>query len=283
VVLTTEAKPLSVIQKRSIWHALSVTELWQCRDLLIALIEKDIKLRYRQTALGILWILLQPLMGAAIFSVVFHRVAGLQAPSGVPYFVLSFAGLLCWNAFNTSVIRSSSAVLQNSHMISKVYFPRLLLPISTGFGALTDFAVGFSALLVLLFVNHIHIGRAACIAPVWCLVCIVLGIGLGCFFGALMVWYRDVQYVLPVALQFLMYGSPVAYTLAQALPNLPVSLRVAYLANPLVGSIECFRRLAFGEPLLWNAGAYSILCAIGTLVAGVLVFACLERSFADVI
>jgi lipopolysaccharide transport system permease protein len=282
-VIQTQLAPTSIIRKRSSWANFNVKEIWQFKDLLLAFIEKDIKLRYRQTALGIAWILIQPLLGAAIFSVVFHKVAGLQAPSGVPYFILSFAGLLCWNSFSTSFVRSSTAIVQNAGLISKVYFPRVLLPLSSGFGSLIDFAIGFAALLLMLVLNHIHIGRAVCAAPMWCLVCILLGVGLGLLSGSLMVWYRDVQYLAPVALQFLLYGSPVAYTLTQALHNVPRSIGALYCLNPLAGVMESFRDLIFGEPLLQGIAVYSVLCSLGIFVAGLLFFTQMERKFADVI
>lgn len=274
---------VSVIKRRSPWHTLSPQELWDYKDLTVALVEKDLKLRYRQTALGVLWILLQPLMGAAIFSVVFHKVAGIPAPAGVPYFVLSYSGLLCWNAFNTSVTRASAAVLQNAQLISKVYFPRLVLPFSAGAGAAIDFFIGYAMLLIMLVMNGIPLTPLVFAAPIWCFVSIALGLGVGLFASALMVSYRDVQYLLPVALQFLMYASPVAYTLKQAVLNVPKPIAVMYKINPLAGLIEVFRNTVTGQPADMGLALYAVAATIIAFIAGAIFFARMERNFADVI
>jgi len=253
--------------------------LHEFRDLLRAFAARDITLRYRQTALGPIWVLLQPLLAAAIFSFVFGRVAKL--PSGaVPYVVFSFAGLLAWNAFNAILTKASASLTQYSAMVSKVYFPRLLLPLSVVGSSLLDFAVSLIVMVILDLGYGINPGLKALLLPVWLAIVVALALGLGLVACTLMVRYRDVQYVLPIAAQMLLYASPVAY----GLNAVPGSARTLVELNPLTGVLEAFRWSLVGTThppaaaLCWSAGA-----ALAALVLGIFVFASFERDFADVI
>ena len=151
----TAPKPHLTIQPTAGWQAINLRELWQFRDLLTSLAQRDVKLRYRQTALGVVWVILQPLISAGIFSFVFGKVANLPAPKGVTYLVFSYAGLLAWNAFSSTLGKASGCLLANSNLVSKVYFPRLALPLSTVFSTLIDFGVALVMMVLLMLINHL--------------------------------------------------------------------------------------------------------------------------------
>ena len=273
-------KPTLSIVPTSGWQAINLPELWQFRDLLTTLAQRDVKLRYRQTSLGVLWVILQPLLAAGIFSFVFGKVAKLPAPNGIPYLVFSYAGLLAWNAFSSTLTKTSSCLLQNSNLVSKVYFPRLALPLSTVFSTLIDFGVAFVVMIVLMLVNHVVPTLGILLLPVWLLLIVLLALGVGLYASALMVSYRDIQYVLPVVTQFLLYASPVAYSASLV----PAKYRLIFEINPLTGLLEAFRWSLLGVgnfPLA--AVTYSAIITVVVLVAGAFSFKSMERKFADVI
>lgn len=274
-----EPKPYLLIEPRAGWQALSVKELWQYRDLLMTLAWRDVKLRYRQTALGVIWVVLQPLIAAGLFSFVFGKVAKLPS-DGLPYFLFAYAGLLGWSAFSSTLTKSSGCLLQNAQLVSKVYFPRLVLPLSTVFSSLIDFGVALIMLAVMMLVMGLHPGIGVLLLPVWLALILLLSVGLGLFASALTVTYRDVQYVLPVLTQFLMYASPVAY----ALSAVPLHLRWLYHLNPLSTLLEGFRWSLLGVGHLeTGAITYSALVSVGIFIWGAFAFKKMERNFADVI
>ena len=274
-----EPKPYLLIEPRAGWQALSVKELWQYRDLLMTLAWRDVKLRYRQTALGVIWVVLQPLIAAGLFSFVFGKVAKLPS-DGLPYFLFAYAGLLGWSAFSSTLTKSSGCLLQNAQLVSKVYFPRLVLPLSTVFSSLIDFGVALIMLAVMMLVMGLHPGIGVLLLPVWLALILLLSVGLGLFASALTVTYRDVQYVLPVLTQFLMYASPVAY----ALSAVPMHLRWLYHLNPLSTLLEGFRWSLLGVGHLeTGAITYSALVSVGIFIWGAFAFKKMERKFADVI
>ena len=273
------AKPYLTIRPTSGWQAINLRELWQFRDLLTTLAQRDVKLRYRQTALGALWVVLQPLMAAGIFSFVFGKVAKLPS-DGLPYFIFAFAGLLGWNAFSSTLTKASGCLLQNANLVSKVYFPRLVLPLSVVFSTLIDFAVALALMAVLMVVYHVAPTAALLLLPVWLALIVLLAVGVGLYASALTVSYRDVQYVLPVVTQFLLYASPVAY----AVSAVPAHLRLIYFVNPLSGLLEGFRWSLLGVGTLdARIMAYSVVVTLLVFAGGALSFKKMERKFADVI
>ena len=287
----SEQEPHLVIRPSRGWQALDLRQVWQFRDLLSTLAQRDVKLRYRQTALGAVWVILQPLIAAGIFSFVFGAVAGL--PSGnVPFIVFSYAGLLCWNLFSSTLNKTSNVLVANTQLVSKVYFPRLVLPLSTVYSSLIDFGVAAIVLAVLMLIYRVVPGWGLLLLPLWMLLTLTLSVGCGLFLSALMVSYRDVQYIVPVAMNFLLYASPVAYSVATALeklqgkvsPSLLVWAERAFLANPMAGLLEAFRWSVLGGPApIWGAVIYSAACAIGLFAAGAFAFKRMEKRFADVI
>lgn len=277
-------EPLIVIKPSSGWSFVDPGELWAFRDLLLSLAWRDIKVRYRQTYLGAVWVLLQPLMGAAVFSLVFHQVARLSAPAGIPYFIVSYCSLMGWNLFSTVLTKSSNSLVSNSHLISKIYFPRVYLPLSAVLSSCIDFVLSFTLLLLIMALCHVPLTAEILSLPVWSLLTVLFATGIGLQAGALMVSYRDVQHILPVALQILFYASPVGFTLADALTRVPQRLSLFFCLNPLSTLLEGFRYSVLGVGHLSQALiAYSAIFCVTTFVAGLISFRHLERKFADVI
>lgn len=277
---TDAPPPRYVIRPPRSWLPANPRELWDFRGLLARFAARDLTLRYRQTFLGMIWVVLQPLLGAGALSFVFGSVAGLKGPKGIPIFVLSFAGMTAWNLFGTLTLRASSSLLANSAMIQKVFFPRLLLPLSALLSTLVDLGVSLIVLVVLLAINGIWAGPAVLLLPVWFLLLSLAGLGLGGATAAMSVRYRDIQYILPVALQFLPLVSPVGFTLADT----PHGLRWLVVANPLTGLLEAVRWSTLGTPFPPGGTLlYSVLGTFAVFLGGIVVFSRLERQFADVI
>ena len=286
-----EQEPHLIIRPSRGWQALDLLQVWQFRDLLSTLAQRDVKLRYRQTALGAIWVILQPLISAGIFSFVFGTVAGLPS-NGVPYIVFSYAGLLCWNLFSSTLGKTSNVLVANSQLVSKVYFPRMVLPLSTVYSALIDFCVASTIMAVLMLIYRVAPGWGLLLLPLWMLVTLILAVGCGLYLSALMVSYRDVGYIVPVAINFLLYASPVAYSVATALgriegkfsPAMTAIISQAFLANPLAGLLGAFRwSLLGGEQPIWGAVAYSVIFSVVVFTGGAFAFRRMEKRFADVI
>ena len=272
-------RPYQTLRPSRGWTALNLAEIWQFRDLLASLSGRDLKLRYKQTALGVVWVVLQPLLSAGVFSFVFGTVAKL--PSGkVPYLVFSFAGLLGWTFFSNVLTKVSGCLVGNSQLISKVYFPRLVLPLSNVASSLVDLGVSTGMMLVLMVVYRIVPSLTLLYLPVCLLVLTAVGIGLGLWAAALTVSYRDIQYILPVFLNILLYASPVAYSVTAV----PERLRWLYLLNPLTPPLEGIRASLLGTAFP-DARMLAVAAVLGAmlLVAGLYAFKRMERSFADVI
>lgn len=253
-------------------------DLWAFRDLLWSLADRDLRLRYRQTVLGIAWVVLQPLLGALILTFVFGVVAGLSS-DGVPYFRFTFASLAGWGLFAGILTRASGSLVQNAGLIGKVWFPRVVLPASVMPAALLDFVVA-AVIVLAMAASDGALGPGAILAPAWALAIAALAFGLGLIFAALMVSYRDVQHVLPVAMQLLLYASPVAY----AASNIPEAWRGIFLLNPIATYLEGLRSALLGTPApATRATVAAVAVTAAVLVAGHALFRRLERRFADVI
>lgn len=272
--------PLHVIRPAGSRWFPDLSELWAFRDLCVALGRRDITLRYRQTILGVIWVVLQPMIAGGVFSVIFGRVAGLESGAEVNYFVFAYTGFVAWSAFQNALTRAAGSVLGQSNLVTKVFFPRLVLPISSLFSAAVDFAVGTGSLFFVFAVNGTTPGPAFITFIFWILVLFALGLGLGTLAAALSVRYRDVQHALPVLTQLLLYASPVAY----ATSAVPESIRGWLAFNPLTGALEGFRWALLGTPAPdATAIASSLIGAVASLVIGAVVFARFERRLADVI
>jgi lipopolysaccharide transport system permease protein len=274
----TAAAPLRIAPgQRNIGRELA--ETWHARDLLYTFADRDLRLRYRQTALGVVWVVLQPLIAAGIFTFVFGTVAHLSS-EGKPFMLFTFAALTGWNLFSGVLTRASSCLVGNAHLVSRVFFPRLILPLSVMPAAIVDFVVALGMFAVLLAVYGVAPTAAILTLPFWMLLLGTGAFGAGLVAASLMVKYRDVQYVLPVAAQLLLYASPVAY----AASSVPEKWRTLYYLNPLVAAIEGLRWSLLGtEAPSGGSVAWSAAVAAVAVVAGIVVFRRMERGFADVI
>lgn len=253
-----------------------LSHLWEAREVLYRFGARDVTLRYRQTLLGVVWVLLQPLLTALIFTVVFSKVAKLSS-GGVPYLVFAFTGLLAWNLFNGIISRAATSLVSNRDLVSKVFFPRMLVPLSTSVSTITDFFVSVVFLAVLLVAFGVKPGIALALFPVWTVMVILIASGCGLVAAALQVRYRDIAYVVPFALQFLLFASPVGYPV-------PTHYQAIFNINPLTWLLNEFRWsfLNLAAPPTWQI-VLSIVVPVTVFVGGALIFEQMERGFADVI
>ena len=249
------------------------------RDLVRVLAARDLKLRYRQTALGVVWVLLQPILAAGVLSFVFGRIAKLPS-DGVSSFLFAFAGMQVWSAINGTISRTTGSFLSNASLVSKVYFPRLILPLSALASVAVDFGVSVMLLIGLLFANDLSPGLPFLLLPVWFLLAVVLAQALGLFLASLSVHYRDVGQITPVVLGLMLYASPVAYSVSAV----PERYFVLYHLNPFAGIIQAARWSLLGTPLppAWTI-VYASVLAVVLYLSAVVMLERLEHRFADVI
>ena len=271
--------PTFVIQPTRGWLALNLREVWRYRELLYFLVWRDVKVRYKQTALGVAWVILQPLIATLIFTVIFGNLA--RMPSGnLPYAVFAFCALLPWNYFSGAVTRAGVSLVNNANLVTKVYFPRLIIPMSGTLSGLIDFAVAFVVLLVLMFYYGVTPGLQILTLPLFLLMAMATALGVSLWLAALNVQYRDINHLLPFLVQIWMYASPVVY----AVSLIPARWRTLYALNPMVGVISGFRWALTGQEgptapmLLVSLGVIAVL-----LVTGLLFFRRTERTFADIV
>lgn len=274
------ARPsLTIIEPRRGWVPLDLRELWRYRDLLAFLTWRDVKVRYRQTLLGALWALIQPLGTMVVFSVFFGLLA--RVPSdGVPYPLFAYAGLLPWMFFANALNQSANSLVGSQNLISKVWFPRLVIPLSATLSGLIDLVIGLAA-LGLLLVWYGQVPTLAVVAlPGFALLALVTSLATGLWLSALNVEYRDVRYTLPFLTQLWMFATPVAYPASLV----PPGWRTLYGLNPMVGVVEGFRWALVGTPR--PDGGLLSASAVATallLVGGLVCFKRMERRFADVV
>jgi lipopolysaccharide transport system permease protein len=258
---------------------LDLKALWRFRDLLHAFAMRDIRLRYRQTALGVIWVVLQPLLSALIFAVVFGFIAKMPS-QGMPYFLIAFSGMMGWTLFFGNLTRITPSLVANASLVRKIYFPRLLVPLGVVPSVLLDFLVSLGVMAVLLIIYRVMPGPGVLLFPLCVLNILLLSLGLGLIGSSLAVKYRDIQHIVPFFAQLMMYASPVGYSIAVV----PARIRPYYLLNPLAEPIDAIRwsMLGVGEPSFLYLG-YSLLASILVLWVGLMVFRSCEREFADVI
>lgn len=273
------SEPLHIIRPAGNRWIPDLAELWHFRDLCLALGRRDVTLRYRQTILGVVWVVLQPMIAGSVFTVIFGRVAGLKSGTS-SYFLFAYAGFVAWSAFQNAFTRAAGSVAGQSNLITKVFFPRLVLPISALYSSLVDFLVGIASLLVLFAFSGVLPGPGLLTLPFWALLLFAMGLGLGTMAAALSVRFRDIQHALPVFIQLLFYASPVAY----ATSVVPEQIRRWFVLNPLAGMLDGFRWALLGTaPPSAVSVAIAIAATVLSLIAGAVVFARFERQLADVI
>lgn len=271
--------PTIVIRPTRGWATLRLGDVWEYRELLYLLVWRDLKARYKQTMLGVGWAILQPLLATVIFSLVFGVLVKVPT-QGIPYPLFAYAALLPWNYFAEALRRSSTSVVNNAHLITKVYFPRLILPLSGVLSSLVDLGLAFGVLIGMMVYYQVALTPALLLLPALILLAMATALGVSLWLAALNVQYRDVNYILPFLTQVWMYATPVVYSATLV----PERWRVIYGLNPMVGVVEGFRWVLLGQgrppgPLLWvSVGVVLVL-----LVGGLFFFRHTERSFADVI
>jgi homopolymeric O-antigen transport system permease protein len=270
--------PLITIEAGRRPLGLELRELFAHRDLFYFLAWRDVKIRYKQTVLGAAWAVLQPLLTMVIFTVLFGRLA--RVPSdGEPYAIFSYAGLLPWSFFSTAVTGSSSSLVGNSNLITKVYFPRLIIPGASVGAALVDFLIASSILFVMMPLYGVRLHASLLMFPVLVVLTMLLAVAIGLWASALTVKYRDVRYALPFAVQTWMFLTPIIYPVS----FVPGHWRWLLVVNPLSGIIESFRAAVFGKPFNWLALSIAVAITLVLFANAMRVFRRLEREFADII
>lgn len=253
-------------------------DLWQHRELLYFLVWKDIRVKYKQTILGVAWVVLQPLAGMALFTLLFGRVA--QLPSdGLPYPLFYYSSLLSWTYFSTALVMASNSVVNNTSLITKVYFPRILLPASAVAGALLDLAIASIVLFGLIAYYHVPITPQLALLPLVLLLLVLFTLGAGQWLAALNVNYRDIKHALPFVVQLWFFASPVVYPISMV----PEAYRWIVSLNPMTGIIETTRAIIAGNAIPWQSLGFSAVLIGAVFAIGLWYFERTERRFADVI
>lgn len=274
-------EPLVTIRRSGAWSALNLRELWAYRELLYFLTWRDIKVRYRQTLLGVAWVVIQPLAQMLIFTLFFGRLGGLaELTGGVPYPLFAFAGLLPWTFFANAVNASGNSLVGNSHLITKVYFPRLIVPAAAVAACLLDLALSFVILGALMAYYGVGLTPRLLLLPLFVVLVALAALGTGMALSALNVRYRDIRQALPFVIQLWMFASPVIYPAALV----PERWRWLMFLNPMTGIIEGLRAALFGRALLdYTAIAVAAAVTAALLVCSAFAFRRMEKGFADVI
>lgn len=276
---TAESSAVTRIEASSSWVALQLAELWRYRELLYFLTWRDIKVRYKQTALGAAWAIIQPFFTMVVFSLFFGRLA--KVPSdGVPYPIFAYAGLVPWTFFANGLNQSSASIVGSANLIRKVYFPRLAVPLASVLAGVVDFLLAFAILLAMMAYYSVPVTAATLWLPLFVVLALVTALGVGLWLSALNVKYRDIRYVVPFLTQFWMFATPIAYPSSL----LPEEWRTVYAINPMVGVVESFRWALAGTdtapgPMIAVSAATSVLILIG----GAFYFRRMEKDFADIV
>ncbi len=270
---------VTVIDSDSGGALIDWAELWGFRDLFYFLVWRDIKARYAQSILGAGWVIFQPVFSMIVFTIVFGKLARISS-DGVPYAIFSYTALVPWTYFSSALTAASSSLVTSSKMLSKIYFPRLLIPLTPVLAKLIDFAIALSVLFALMLFYGIAPTRGVLVSPLLVLLLMLTATGLGMWLTSLSAQYRDIQYALSFVVQMLMYAAPVVYPTSK----IPEQLRLIYACNPMVGVIEGFRSAFLGTiPMPWDLIAIGSLTALLVAVTGLFYFKRTERFFADVV
>jgi lipopolysaccharide transport system permease protein len=271
-------EPLVTIRPRRPWELPDFSEAWNNRELLYFLTWRDVKIRYKQTALGAAWAILQPLFTMVIFTFIFGRLAKIET-NGIAYSLFAFAGLVPWLFFANAVSNSGNSIVGSSHLITKVYFPRAYIPAASVAASLVDFGIASLLFIPLALYHGIEAGPSLLLLPLPFSLLFLLTVAVGMWLSALNVKYRDIRYTIPFVLQIGLFLSPIVYP-ASAVPE---RFALLYMLNPMTGIIEGFRSALFGTPVNWTALAVSAALTLFFLIYSGLVFRRMEKSFADII
>jgi len=269
---------VTIIEPQSGWRLLDWRELWAYRELLYVLTTRDIKVRYKQTALGFAWAIIQPVMMMVVFSIFFGRLAKMPS-DGYPYPIFVYAALLPWTFFANSITNSANSLVGSANLVSKVYFPRLIIPLSSIGSGLVDFAIAGAILLLLMIYYGVSWTSNLLVAPILVAGGAFTALGVGTFLAALNVAYRDFRYVVPFLVQFWMFATPVVYPASLV----PREWQWALYLNPMAGVIEGFRSAFLGSAFDVPGMLVSLVIAAILFAAGIAYFGKVERRFADII
>jgi lipopolysaccharide transport system permease protein len=276
--MNTTTEPLVVIQPTGNWRLVSLKDLWAYRELLFFLTWRDVKVRYKQTALGAAWAILQPLFMMIIFTIFFGRLAGVDS-AGIPYPLFALAGLVPWTFFSNAITNSGNSLVGSSNLITKVYFPRLIVPAAAMLAGVVDFALAFVLFSVLMIYYGVAPTAHILFLPLLILLTALFALGVGTWFAALNVKYRDVRFALPFLIQIWLFVSSVILPSSALGPKWQWILRL----NPMSGTIEGYRSALFGLPFDWPAIGIAAAITVVVLIYAIFSFGRVERSFADII
>lgn len=271
-------EPLVVIQPSSKWNLINLKDIWAYRELLFFLTWRDVKVRYKQTLLGAAWAILQPLFMMIIFTIFFGRLAGVDS-AGIPYPVFALAGLVPWTFFSNTITASGNSLVGSAHLVTKVYFPRLIVPAAAMLAGLVDFVLAFVLLIILMLYYRVSLTMQVFFLPVLVLLTALFGLGVGTWMSALNVKYRDVRFALPFLIQLWLFLSSVILPSS----SVPEKWRWILLLNPMSGIIEGYRAALFGLPFDWLALGVAAFLTLLMLFYAVYSFGKAERTFADII
>lgn len=270
-------KPLVTIEPGKSWVSLNLRDLWRYRELLYFLTWRDVKVRYKQTALGVAWAVLQPLLTMVIFTIFFGRLAGIK--TDVPYPLFAFAGLVPWTFFANAVSNSGNSLVGSANLITKIYFPRMIIPGAAVGAGLIDFALAFLILAGMMIYYQVHFSLRLLMLPVIVALMTLLALGVGMWMSALNVKYRDIRYALPFIIQLWMFISAVIYPTSITGGKLRLLLRL----NPIAALIENFRAALFNQPFDWTSLGIATVITLVVLIYAAFSFRRMERTFADIV
>jgi homopolymeric O-antigen transport system permease protein len=267
------------IEPSKSWVPLRLGDLWQYRELLYFLTWRDVKVRYKQTLLGAAWAILQPLLTMLIFTLLFGWLGGFKS-EGIPYPIFAYGGLLIWTFFSNSVTNSGNSLVGSSNLITKIYFPRMIIPAAAVAAGLVDLVLAFVIQIALMIYYGVHVTWAITMVPVLIVLATLLALGVGMWLSALNVKYRDVRYAIPFLIQLWMFASPIIYPLSM----LPAKWQWVLTLNPLTGIIQNFRVALFGNQAFdWKSLGISALITFVVLIYSAFSFRRMERHFADIV
>ena len=269
---------VTLIKPKHGWQVIDFRELWEYRDLFRFLTWREIKVLYAQTVLGFIWAILQPLIQILIFTVIFGKVAKLYT-DGIPYFLFSTVAVIPWNYMSQSMTQSSQSLVTYQTILGKIYFPRLVFPVTPIFSRLLDFAISIIILLFVMLFYNVNPSWSLLLFPLFVIMMMAIPAGIGMWLSALAIRFRDVKFAMPFIVRMLVYTAPIVYSAS----TIPDKYRIFYSLNPIVGVIEGFRACLLGIPIPWLFIVPGIITSLLILVSGAMYFKKMERIFVDVI
>ncbi|MDL2121668.1 MAG: ABC transporter permease [Deltaproteobacteria bacterium] len=270
--------PINIIKPRSGWQIIDFKELKEYRDLFYFLVWRDVKVLYAQTILGFSWAILQPLIQVLIFTIVFGKVAKLPT-DGIPYILFSTVAIIPWTYMSQAMTQSSQSLISGQHMLGKVYFPRLIFPLTSVLAKLVDFGISMLIILGAILYYRVVPTWNLLLFPLFVMLMVSISAGVGMWLSAMAIRFRDVKHAMPFAVRMLMYTAPIVYSAS----SIPETYRIIYSLNPIVGVIEGYRACLLGTPMPWPYIWPGMITAALLLISGAFYFKRMERVFVDVI